>query len=339
MSSKHETPILLLTLLITAGLLGSGIWWFTQQNHLSLSGLLNPSGGNSSSPESSQREPLSSLATVKRFTDVTVPKGLINYGGGSSWAEIRRMVDPEVQKAVPNFQLRYTQPLQGAPSTTSGIAMLLRSELDFAQASRPISQAELAEAEKRGFKLKEIPIAIDGLAVVVHPSLPIEGLTMEQYEAIFAGKITNWRSVGGPDLKIQLYGKTGRDQAPLFSLTSTTTEALRKVGTDPGGIYTASASLLVPQCGVKALLLGHDPQHWVPPYKETAVKPADCGTPKNQVNIAAFRSGLYPLSRRLTVVVKQTGRFDQEAGEAYANLLLTAQGQDLLAAAGFVNLR
>jgi phosphate transport system substrate-binding protein len=338
MSSKHETPILLLTLVVTASLLGTGIWWFTQHHPGHLDGLLHPSGASRPDPDISAPAP-TSLASVKRFTDVTVPKGLINYGGGSSWAEIRRTVDPEVQKALPNFQLRYTQPTQGAPSTSTGIGMLLRSELDFAQASRPISKEELADADRRGFKLKEIPIAIDGLAVVVHPELPIEGITMEQYEGIFNGKITNWSAVGGPNLKIQLYGKTGRDQGPLYSLTSTTTEALRKVSTDPGGIYTASASLLVPQCGVKALALGQDAQHLVPPYQEPGVKPADCPTQKNQVNIAAFRSGLYPLSRRLTVVVKQSGRFDQEAGEAYANLLLTAQGQDLVAKAGFVNLR
>jgi phosphate transport system substrate-binding protein len=45
------------------------------------------------------------------------------------------------------------------------------------------------------------------------------------------------------------------------------------------------------------------------------------------------------LTRRLFVIVKQNGQADQQAGEAYANLLLTNQGQDLLTQAGFVRIR
>jgi phosphate transport system substrate-binding protein len=39
------------------------------------------------------------------------------------------------------------------------------------------------------------------------------------------------------------------------------------------------------------------------------------------------------------VVVKQDGQIDQQAGEAYANLLLTVQGQELIEKAGFVRIR
>ena len=89
--------------------------------------------------------------------------------------------------------------------------MLLKSQLEFAQSSRPIANNEYEEGQKRGIQLREIPVAIDGLVAVVHPNLNIPGLTVDQYDAIFAGKITNWRQVGGSDLKIQLYGKKDRD--------------------------------------------------------------------------------------------------------------------------------
>ena len=69
------------------------------------------------------------------------------------------------------------------------------------------------------------------------------------------------------------------------------------------------------------------------------ITPDKCPEQRNQVNVEAFRSGEYPLSRRLMVIVKQNEEFDQQAGVAYANLLLTSQGQELIEKAGFVRIR
>jgi len=52
--------------------------------------------------------------------------------------------------------------------------------------------------------LKETVIAYDGIAVVVHPSNPVKDLTTEQVNAIFSGKITNWKEFGGADQEILL---------------------------------------------------------------------------------------------------------------------------------------
>jgi len=45
------------------------------------------------------------------------------------------------------------------------------------------------------------------------------------------------------------------------------------------------------------------------------------------------------MSRRLSVVIKQNGQIDQQAGLAYARLMLTSQGQELITKAGFVSIR
>lgn len=57
------------------------------------------------------------------------------------------------------------------------------------------SSRELAPQEKG---LVEIPIAYDGIAVIVHPSNPLTNLTVEQLRLIFLGKITDWRDLGLP---------------------------------------------------------------------------------------------------------------------------------------------
>lgn len=54
------------------------------------------------------------------------------------------------------------------------------------------------------------------------------------------------------------------------------------------------------------------------------------------INSQAFRSGAYPITRNLFVIVKQNNQTDRQAWEAYANWLLTSQGQELIEKAGFV---
>jgi phosphate transport system substrate-binding protein len=329
MSQKNETTLLVLSFAITAMLLGGIILWLIQHSTTNQ----NP-------------QTASKTVTVAQSSDFTmikqvknVPSGLISYGGSSSWAPLRKEIDPIIQNTFPQFQLRYTDPESEAPSSTTGINMLLKNQLEFAQASRPISKKEYEEAQKRGFQLKEIAIALDGLAVVVHPDLKIPGITSDQFEAIFDGKIINWQQLGGPNLKIQPYGKKGRDTGNHFKLTETTTEALRLVANDPGGIYWASAPLLVPQCGVKPLPVGRDANKFIPPYKEPLTTQSECRLKSREVNTDAIRSGEYPLTRRLVIVVKQNGNFEQQIGEAYANMLLTNEGQERIARAGFVRLR
>jgi phosphate transport system substrate-binding protein len=332
MSQKNETTVLLLAFLITAGIVGFGFLWFADHSAMTIS---KASGSKTLIAGKSQFQ----TSNPQTFEEVkNIPNGLISYGGSTSWAPIRKEIDPAIQRVWSGFQLRYSDPSQQAPNSTTGISMLLNSQLEFAQVSRPISGKEYEAAQKRGILLREIPIAIDGLAVVVHPSLNIPGLTVSQFENIFAGKITNWREVGGPDLKIQPYGKKGRD-SDRVKLTGTTTEAIRLVANDPRGIYWAGAPLLVPQCGIKPLPIGRDSSKLIPPYTLPLVPASECPNKRNQVNTFAIRSSEYPLSRRLTVVLKENGRFEQQSGEAYANLLLTEQGQDLITKAGFVRIR
>ncbi|NJN56547.1 MAG: phosphate ABC transporter substrate-binding protein [Leptolyngbyaceae cyanobacterium SL_5_9] len=344
MTRKNETKILLLALAITTALVVIG-----------LSSLCNFGGSLAifcpaldsvplpaqTAPDQTPAEQTSFAQTSARsFAEVeNVPNGLFSYGGSTVWAPIRKDVDSAIQTVFPQFQLRYKDPDGEAPSSPGGIAMLLRNEIDFAQSSRAVTMEELEEAERRGVSLKEVPVAIDGPAVIVNPSLNIPGLTVQQFEAIFAGEITNWQEVGGPNLAIQTYGKETRDSGEHFRLIGTTTEAVQAIANDPSGIFWSSASLVVSQCGVKPLPIGNTPDSLIAPYQGALVPASECPTKRNQVNTEVFRSGEYPLSRRLLVIFKQSGDRDQQAGEAYAKMLLTAQGQDLIAKAGFVSLQ
>lgn len=359
MSQKNETAVLVLALLITAGLLASGFWWFSNKSGIDPGRLI--SSGSSPTPSNSTNNSKSRLPSSEQplgstFASIrNVPRGLFNYGGSTSWATIRLTIDPQILAAQPGFRLRYVEPPNVTPGSSSGIKMLIEGEFTFAQSSRPLLDQELARAIGRGFGLKQIPIAIDGLAIAVHPSLAIPGLTIAQLKAIYSGRLKNWKQLGGADMPIKPYSRPPSDggTVELFvqdilagqsfgtnvEFVSTTTQALQKLATNPGGIYYASAPEVVPQCTIKPLPLGRQPGKFVTPYQEPFVPLSQCPNQRNQLNIDAFQTGQYPFTRNLFVVVKQNGLIEQQVGEAYANLLLTEQGQKLISQAGFVRIR
>ena len=88
-----------------------------------------------------------------------------------------------------------------------GISALLEGTTDIAQASRRIKFDEKQKLQKDGKTAKEVVIAYDALAIVVNPANKVTNLTREQLEGIFTGKITNWKEVGGEDMKIVPYSR------------------------------------------------------------------------------------------------------------------------------------
>lgn len=76
------------------------------------------------------------------------------------------------------------------------------------------------KTEEESLGLVDTPVAFDGIAVIVHPKNPVTELSMAELQAVFAGRITNWSELGGPDMKIHLIN---RDEA------SGTREAFHKI--------------------------------------------------------------------------------------------------------------
>mgnify|MGYP000542022982 CR=1 FL=1 len=83
-----------------------------------------------------------------------------------------------------------------------GISALREGTTDIAMASRRMKFDERMKLQAAGHPPVEVTVAFDALAVVVNPANPVSKLTREQLEAIFRGKITNWKEVGGKDGKI-----------------------------------------------------------------------------------------------------------------------------------------
>lgn len=88
-----------------------------------------------------------------------------------------------------------------------GLAALVDNSTDIAMASRRMKFTEKQKLQETGRTSKEVIVAYDALAVVVNPANKVTNLTREQLEGIFTGKITNWKQVGGEDMKIVVYSR------------------------------------------------------------------------------------------------------------------------------------
>ena len=313
--------------LVLLAVLGGSWWWFGHRGQTDI---------NSAQV---------SIEPAASFSDVDVPQGPFTYGGSTTWAPIRGIVDAQLQQAIPGLQLLYQDPANQPPGTSAGIQMLLNAQLDFAQTSRPLTPEEKRQAEQQGLTLQEIPVAIEGVAVVTHPEVSLTNVSQAQLKDIYTGQLTNWQQLGGRNLPIvpisrndqggtvQFFSQTVLGGSPLASSVqrrASTTEALRLTADTPGAVYFASAPEVVDQCMVKPISIDQQP-----PYQPPYVDLQNCPSQRNQPNLNGFASGDYPLTRKIYIV----SNADVPIGQAYAALLLSDEGQAALNAAGFAQLR
>ncbi len=84
----------------------------------------------------------------------------------------------------------------------NGAKAIVEGTCDVADMSRNMKNKEFKSAVDKGIMPCPHVIALDGLAVVVHKSNPVKGLTLTQLKDIYLGKITNWKTLGGTNRKI-----------------------------------------------------------------------------------------------------------------------------------------
>src|SRR6187200_1464750 len=90
--------------------------------------------------------------------------GLVTLDGSSTVFPISEAVAEEFQRTNPG-----TRVTVGISGTGGGFQKFCRGETDISDASRPIMAAEIAACEKSGVEYVELPIAYDGIAIVVNP--------------------------------------------------------------------------------------------------------------------------------------------------------------------------
>jgi phosphate transport system substrate-binding protein len=89
----------------------------------------------------------------------------------------------------------------------NGAKSLINGTCDIADMSRFMKDEEFKAAVEKGIFPVATVIAVDGIAVIVHPSCPVMGLTVDQVRDLYTGTITNWKELGGPNVAIVLISR------------------------------------------------------------------------------------------------------------------------------------
>lgn len=130
----------------------------------------------------------------------------------------------------------------------SGITAVAEGRCDIGLSSRHLKEEEKLQG------LTETILALDGIAVIVHPDNPVEDLDLETVGKIYAGEISNWKDLGGDDMEIVLIGReagsgtrdgfesiTGTQDACQYRQELTSTgDVITTVAGNPGAIGYAS---------------------------------------------------------------------------------------------------
>jgi phosphate transport system substrate-binding protein len=111
---------------------------------------------------------------------------------------------PIMQKAVEAYMSKHPEIEFTVSGTGSGngIKAMIDGTTDIAMASRFIKDKEVKAAFEKGVYPVPFVVGIDALVPVVHPSNPVENLSLDQMKKIYMGEIKNWEDVGGPDKRI-----------------------------------------------------------------------------------------------------------------------------------------
>ena len=200
----------------------------------------------------------------------------------------------------------------------SGIKAVKDGTCDIGLSSRYLKDSEKAEG------LKETILAIDGIAIIVHPGNAVADLTVEQISAIFTGEIVNWSEVGGSDGEIVLIGREENSGTRDGFESITDTEGAckyRQELTSNGAVLTAVAenpnaigyvSLSSVKDTVKAISVGG-----VAPSEES------------------IKDGTYAVQRPFVLVTKEGVQLSETA-QTFFDYATSSEAREIISAAGVV---
>jgi phosphate transport system substrate-binding protein len=240
------------------------------------------------------------------------------------WAEVYMQEHPNVRISV-----------TGGGSGT-GIAAMINGTVDIANASRAMKPEEIEAAEANGITPVEFTVARDAIAVVIHPSNSVDGLTLRQISDIYTGKVTNWRQVGGEDRPIVLLSRESNSGTYVYFL-----EHVVRLGEDSNLLFSPDTLLMPSSEGISAEVrrnpnaIGYDGLGYVTLDQKVLAVAADEGGSYVLPSVDTVNAGTYPISRPLYMYTagEPTGQI-----KAYMDWVL-GEGQALVAELGFVPLR
>jgi len=223
-----------------------------------------------------------------------------------------------------------------AHGSSTAFSDLSSGTADLGQSSRRIKPEEVASlAEKHGDLSKpgsEHVVALDGLAVIVHPQNPVTSLSIDQIAKVFAGKIRNWSELGGSPTPIVLYA---RDDV------SGTWDTFKHLVLAPAGLELEASARRFESSGELSDSVARDTGGigfiGLPYVRGSKALSVSAQTGGFALVPTAFTVGTedYPLSRRL-YFYSPAGSTNETMRE-FVDFALSDPGQEIVRQVGFVS--
>lgn len=247
--------------------------------------------------------------------------GWIKIDGSSTVYPVTEAVAEEFQKQNPKAKVTV-----GISGTGGGFKKFVAGETDISNASRPILEVEMKKAKENKIEFIELPVAFDGLSVVVHPENDwCDALTVQELKRIWepGSKVAKWSDIrpGWPNLPLKLFGP-GTDSGTFDYFTEVIVGKLKS----SRGDYTASEddNVLVQGVSTEKGALGYFGYAYYEENKDKLKLVAvDGGNGPVRPSLETVASGAYsPLSRPIYIYVNAASAARREV-EAFVRFYLT----------------
>ncbi|HJN16442.1 MAG TPA: phosphate ABC transporter substrate-binding protein [Armatimonadota bacterium] len=261
--------------------------------------------------------------------------GSATGGGGLQVIGSDTMANVAQAWAAAYYEKTGTQVSVTGGGSGTGIAAMLNGTCDIANASRRMEGKEITLADEKGLDPQETVVALDGLAVVVHPENPVGELTVDELAAIFTGEITNWREVGGEDDVIVLLSREVNSGTHVYFKE----HVLRKGDKDsqsefaPGALLQPSSQAIADIAAQNPRVIGYYGMGYLSEDQkpiavaENADGPFVLPAPENVLD------GSYSISRPLLLITNGAPEGDVKG---YIDFILGPEGQQIVKDLEFV---
>jgi phosphate transport system substrate-binding protein len=207
----------------------------------------------------------------------------------------------------------------------NGAKSLINGMCDIADMSRFMKDKEFAAAVDKGRTPVAHVVAIDGIVMIVHPSNPVQGLTVAQVRDIYMGKITNWKELGGPNVEIVVISRdTNSGTYETFENLVMSKEKIFEKAEYVGSNGAVRQRVQSTPAAIGYVGLG---------FVDRSVKALEINGVVPDMN--TISSGIYPIARPLFMFTDGYPKLGTHL-HRFITLYLTPKGQEIVEEIGFI---